>query len=317
MTSLYTKRGATTRLEISRDSRALVESLESGEALSENGTLRSRSTLETVPLSPPDSEAAALFARTIEQLVVAPVELERLTLLAGITEQTFRDHGAAIGWSEEIARLHLTLLHRPTATRLSIDLGESSLQAIDVGLVREVVSALASYEGKPALDWRRLELSPLVSAELWPLLAHAPIHLPESVRIAQGAHPGFARDGQGSFIEPLEITDSLARSGSWPNVYRPSYRGTPRRMPFHLTASGPRRDPGADLVAITSLGGFQLDELEVRARLLCRGKNGASLLATVGMPLAELAGKIVSVSEDRIWMPNLAGSYGCRVVLES
>jgi hypothetical protein len=150
---------------------------------------------------PRDDGRVESVARSI--VVPAGVRIERLLVMEGEAEHTFRD----VSWHDATRRVHLALARNHL--RVLIDLGD-----FDVGGIAPIADALARCEESEREAPPRLRLAPHVTAALLP-------SLPDVAQRAGGI------DGKGNAIEDARAP--------WPNWYRPSYRVRPVRMPFNLT----------------------------------------------------------------------------------
>jgi hypothetical protein len=151
-----------------------------------------------------DERRVIEVARTLRE-ATGDVEIERLIIIDGIADHEYGDRA----WSDETQRIHLSLLH--ARTRALLDLA-----SFDLTDVRRVAAALAKSDGIERPAPSRLRIAQNVTAAL------VPFALP-NVRIVQTA------GGVDGYGEPI-----LESAGPWPNVYRPSYRVRPVRMPLRL-----------------------------------------------------------------------------------
>lgn len=282
---IYRKRGGVARWE----NGTLVRVTESGLAI-DGGEL-----FECYPepgQTPSIEEARVVAAaRAIEAAVAsAGVTIERLIVSDGAAEHecTAADGQPTVRWSDRTERVHLSLIRG--RTRALLDLGSFATEDVE-----RVAGVLARAEEVEREAPPRLRLAPNVTAALLPSLVGI---TPPNVRLVQTA---IGVDGEGTPI--VEAT------GPWPNVYRPSYRVRPMRMPLQLrlecdvTAIDRDRPVAVALLAPVSLtaGGLFLHVLV---------DDGRS-----AFPSTVRVARIDAVSADRTWYPYGGGSFGAEMML--
>lgn len=217
------------------------------------------------------------------------VIVERLIVTDGIA-----DHECAESedveprrWREDSQRIHLSLLHGKT--RALLDFG-----AFDLDGIARVAAVLARSDAREREAPARLRLAPNITAALLPsLLAVAP----PNVRIVQTAG---GIDGYGHPI--------VEAAGAWPNVYRPSYRMRPMRMPLNLRIECDVQEIERDRPEAVALLGAPSLEDGLVVRLLI--DDGAS-----AYPAAVRIARIDAVSAVRTWYPYAGGSFGAEMML--
>lgn len=285
---IYRKRGGVARWE----NGTLVRVTESGVAI-DGGEL-----FECYPepgQTPSIDEARAIAAaRTIEAAVAlvaaSGVTIERLIVSDGAAEHECIASGgrSPVRWSDRTERVHLSLVR--AHTRALLDLGSFA-----TGDVERVAGVLARAEEVEREAPPRLRLAPNVTAALLPSLAGI---TPPNVRLVQTA---AGVDGEGAPI--------VEAAGPWPNVYRPSYRVRPMRMPLQLrlecdvTAIDRDRPMAVALLGPVSVtaGGLFLHVLVDDGRR--------------AFPSTVRVARIDAVSDRRTWYPYGGGSFGAEMML--
>ncbi|HEX7828818.1 MAG TPA: hypothetical protein VF787_04150 [Thermoanaerobaculia bacterium] len=205
------------------------------------------------------------------------VNVERLIVTRGIAEHEYGD----ARWSEETSRVHVALTRGPL--RAIID---STLE--QTGDIATIADALARAEFEERAAPPRLRLAPNVTAALLPALMGVE---PPNVRLVQTAG---AIDGYGQRVEEDTIT-----------FYRPSYRVRPVRMPFDLRLECDVTEIERDRpVAIALLAPVESLVLSVLIR------DGERVY-----PARVRVSRIDAVSNERVWYPYGAGSFGAELML--
>lgn len=277
MREIYTKRGRSIRYE----NGVFINTTEAGEAI-EDGLLFECRPIAAPPLPELDSTSLRNAVEAIRRLVVHPVTVERLIITEGVVEHTFGEQV----WSEKHRRIHLSLTHR--SLRALVDTGDFQTDSLE-----EIVRALrdAGSEGDPPL---RARLAPRVSAAVLPLLAGL---APPNVTLIQS---GGGFDGKGNPIEMCRI-----ESAPWPNWYRPVYRVRPVRAPLNLRARCDVTQIEHELPRAVALLG-PVESFSIRVLLEDAGRTRPATLQLV---------RIESISDDAVWFPYGAGSFGVEMVL--
>ena len=317
MKETYTKRGASVRIERSGRSISTVVTREHGVATRERGHFRAESRGERALASAPDVAGAADVARRLAALEGHGVGIERLTVVAGFAEHLLEGDDPAAAWTEEIARVHLSLVNRDRALRVDVGLGATSPEMLPLHVAVETADALRLPGAAPLPPDGTVELSPFVAAALWRFVAEHPALVAGSrLRITQSTHPAWPFDGVGAPIEAGEIAVAPASS-----LYRPSYRVAPVPSWFHVSAAfrqraaptRSRRHRGARAVAL--LRPFRLTRTAVSARVLVT-TGGASTAAELDLSRDTFASAFVRMDGDAIWFPFEAGAWGRATVIE-
>lgn len=270
---IYRKRGSVARWE----NGALVRVSESGVAF-ERGELFECHP-ETIGDVPHVDESRVLEAARAVQDAADDVAIERLILIDGIAEHEYGD----ARWTEHTQRMHLSLTRGHT--RALIDLA-----SFDSAEVAHIAAILARAEDREREAPPRLRLAPNVAAALLPSLVGI---APPNVRLVQSAG---GVDGYGAPI--LEAT------GPWPNVYRPSYRMRPIRMPLNLRIE-------CDVTEIER-------DRPVAVALLAPASTVLRVLIEDGeraYPATVRVTRIDAVSPPTTWYPYAGGSFGAEMML--
>jgi len=169
--------------------------------------------------------------------------------------------------------------------RALLDLG--SFETTDVA---RVATALARAEDVERDAPPRLRLAPNVTAALLPTLVGL---APPNVRLLQTA------GGVDGYGRPI-----VEASGPWPNVYRPSYRVRPVRMPMQLRLE-------CDVTEIE-------EDRPVAVALLAPVSSVLRVLIEEGRrayPSTVRITRIDAVSDRRTWYPYGGGSFGAEMML--
>jgi hypothetical protein len=244
--------------------------------VSESGWAREEGTLfECGPLG----EALSAIDDLAPLVLTVPdnVTVERLIVTRGVAEHEYGD----ARWSEETSRVHVALTRGPL--RAIID---STLE--QAGDIATIAEALAHAELEERAAPPRLRLAANVTAALLPALIGVE---PPNVRLVQSAG---AIDGYGQHVEEDTIT-----------FYRPSYRVRPVRMPFDLRLECDVNEIERDRpVAIALLGPVESLVLAVLIR------DGERVY-----PARVRVSRIDAVSNERVWYPYGAGSFGADLML--
>ncbi|MGK2857671.1 MAG: hypothetical protein ACSLFQ_10745, partial [Thermoanaerobaculia bacterium] len=206
MRETYTKRGTSVRIERSGRSISTVVTREHGIATRERGRLRVESRGERSIATAPDVAGATDVARRLASLEGGGVAIERLTVVAGLAEHSIEGDGPTAAWTEEIARVHLSLVDRDRALRIAVDLGARSAAELRLDVATEAADSLRLPGAGSLPEGDRVALSPAVAAALWRFLAEHP-SLTEGgrLRIGQSKHPAWPFDGSGSPVSAQEI----------------------------------------------------------------------------------------------------------------
>jgi len=197
--------------------------------------------------------------------------IERLIVSDGVAEHECDGRT----WTEETLRVHASLVRG--SVRALVDRLE------DIAPVADALSRLTSERPAPS----RLRLAPNVTAAFIATL-------PPNVELWQ---TGGGLDGYGNPI--------MDTRGPWPNVYRPSYRVRPVRMPLNVRIECDVKEIDRDTPAAVALLG-PVDGLVLRV-LVDDGVNA--------WPASVRVTRIDAVSSERIWYPYGGGSFGAELML--
>jgi hypothetical protein len=282
---IYRKRGSVARWE----NGTLVRVTESGVAI-DGGEL-----FECYPepgQAPYVEEARVVAAaRAIEAAVAAAgVSVERLIVSDGAAEHECiaADGQPPVRWSDRTERVHISLVR--ARVRALLDLGSFATEDVE-----RVAGVLARAEDVEREAPPRLRLAPNVTAALLPSLVGI---TPPNVRLVQTA---IGVDGEGSPI--------IETSGPWPNVYRPSYRVRPLRMPLQLRLECDVTAIDRDRpLAVALLGPVSLTAGGLFLHVLVDDGRSA-------FPSTVRAARIDAVSAERTWYPYGGGSFGAEMML--
>lgn len=206
--------------------------------------------------------------------------VERLILNEGEAHHQYGDKQ----WAEHTRRMHLALTHK--TLRVLLDRGD-----FDFTYAHELAAILKRADATEREPPPRLRLAPNVTAALLPHLVGL---APPNVRLLQTAG---GVDGYGN--------DIVESENDWPNVYRPSYRMRPVRMPHNLRLECSVTEIDRDRpIAVALLA--PIDGLVLRV-LVDAG--------THAFPTTVRITRIDAVSEAREWYPYGAGSFGAELML--
>jgi hypothetical protein len=268
---IYRKRGTTARWE----NGTFIRVNESGVAIEESEVFecrpegeRRRGGIEPVELEQPRVQ------------LPANVKLERLIASRGIAIHQYNGKE----WREEAHRLHLSL----TRAHLRILIDQAHFDTTEIERIAHAfgTSETVEREAPP-----RLRLAPNVTAALLPALVGI---APPNVRLLQTAG---GVDGYGEEIVEAER--------DWPNVYRPSYRIRPMRVPINLRLA-------CDVT--------HLDEDRPRAIALLAPVRSTTINVLIEdmarlYPSTVRITRIDAVADERVWYPYGAGSFGAEMML--
>ncbi len=266
---IYRKHGTVARWE----NGTLIRVSESGTAI-EKG--------EYFECSPEPSSRRVVESSRVLELAHAlrDVPAERLIITHGVAEHECEGRT----WREETDRIHISLVHG--RLRALVDSTAGRLDDIFA-----IANALERSEQKERMAPRDLCLAANVTAGLLP---HLVGRTPANVRLVQTAG---GIDGYGNDIVEAE--------GDWPNVYRPSYRVRPVRMPLdlRLECADTDVDDGAPraIALLAPVGGLTIRVLVVDGER--------------AYPTAVTIANIRSVATSRVWYPYGGGSFGAALML--
>lgn len=273
MTEVYRKHGRVVRYEHG----ALVEVVESGEAVDDGSTFVVRPLRTRIELPAPDAARVLATARAIEELG----NVERLLVSDGIAEHECD----GVRWSERSERIHVSLITTKLPTqpeRALIDVATFDLEPI--ARVAALLARIGSERAAPP----SLRLAPAVTAALLPSLVRI-----IDVQQAAAAQP----DGKGQPVDDHHAPP-------WPNAYRPSYRVRPVDMPFHLRATPFGTIDRNAPEAVSLLAPPERN----RARVLVIDGDDV-------YPATITVTHVRAVGEPVMWFPYAAGSFGAELLL--
>ncbi|MGZ8792606.1 MAG: hypothetical protein ACXW4P_30795, partial [Thermoanaerobaculia bacterium] len=205
---------------------------------------------------------------------------ERLIITHGVADHECEGRT----WREETDRVHASLTHG--RLRALVD---STTRRLDD--IFAIANALERAEQKERNAPRDLRLEPNVTAAVLP---HLVGRTPANVRLVQTAG---GIDGYGNDIVEAER--------DWPNVYRPSYRARPVRMPLNLRLECANTD---------------VNEAAPRAIALLAPVTGLTIRVLIVdgervYPAVVTIEHIRSVGTSRVWYPYGGGSFGAALML--
>ena len=273
---IYRKHGSVARWE----NGTLVRVVESGIAIEEGDYFECR------PMWSAATPVAAVDGRRVEAVAsraataVAALHIERLIVTHGIAEHECDGRT----WLEETDRIHASLTHGKL--RALVDATTGRLE--DLFTIARALQRAEPGEREPP---PALRLDPIVTAALLPHLAG---RAPENVRVVQT--PGGV-DGYGNAI--------VETARDWPNVYRPSYRVRPVRMPLDLRIECAETRVGEDLPRAVALLA-PVSGLTMRVLI----EDGRRVF-----PASVTVSRIRAVAAERTWYPYGGGSFGAAMML--
>jgi hypothetical protein len=265
---IYRKRGCVARWEHGR----VVVVHEAGEAIEERGVFEVR------PI------AGELDARLDNVAAVAKklrhLKAERFVISHGVAEHECN----GVQWREETRRLHMAITHK--GLRVLVDFDHFDIE--ELGPIAGPLFRVSAERDAPP----RIRLAPNVTAALLPHLVGV---APPNVRLMQTAG---GLDGNGEEIRE-------AAGPPWPNVFRPSYRIRPVRMPLNL-----RLECDVDVI----------DRNIPEAVALLAPVAGLMLRVLIdeghrAYPSTIRINRIDAVGRDRTWYPYAAGAFGSEIML--
>ncbi len=274
---IYRKRGHVIRHEHDH----VVRSFECGEAFEDGAVFRSR------PCPSPAAPLPALrgegeeVVNAIQALVKPPLIIERMIVIEGYAQHECDD----VCWSETTRRVHVAVAHTKRPLRVIVDLADFELD--DVTRAVEALLRAGDERDTPA----HIRLAANVGAAVLPSFVGT-----EVVDIWQTA---AEHDGNGQ-----RVLEQRVVAPPWPNVFRPSYRMRPVRMPLHLRAVARSNEIDRDAplaVALTApVAGNVLHALCV--------SEGAVFPASFAIERVE------AVVATKRWYPYAAGSFGAEMM---
>jgi hypothetical protein len=285
---IYRKRGRVARWE---HGRVIVVS-EAGEAIEEKGVFEVRPLILNEPEGegcrgegpdfPEDGIASDDVARIARD--VRRHRPERLIVSHGIAEHEYN----GVRWQDETRRVHVSLTRK--SIRVLIDRADFDLDPIE--RVASALGRAGAERDAPA----RIRLAPNVAAALLPSLVGV---APPNVELWQ---TGGGLDGNGEAIDEFRVETAAA---AWPNVFRPTYRFRPVRMPLNLRLECEvdvidREIPEA-IALLAPVSGLILRVLVVDRRRV--------------YPATIRVTRIDAVAGERSWYPYGAGAFGSEIML--
>jgi hypothetical protein len=247
-------------------------------SITEGGWAREHATqFECAPL---DEPSGTLFSR-IEPPAIPDlprdVRVERAVISWGVAEHRFDERQ----WTSETRQLHYAL----TRGRLRVLIDATWDRAAEIGVIAEALRV--SEEGERAAP-ARLRVAPSVTAALLPVLRGL---APPNVRLRQ---TGGAIDAYGEVVQEDGV-----------HFYRPSYRVRPVRAAFDLRLECEVTEIEEDRpVAVALLEPVRGPQLAVLVR------DGERVY-----PCRVRVSRIDAVSDQRVWYPYGAGSFGAEMML--
>jgi len=218
---------------------------------------------------------------------------ERLIVSHGIAEHECN----GVRWQEETRRIHVSLTKK--GIRVLIDRADFDLDPI------ERIARALGRSGAERDAPQRIRLAPNVAAALLPSLVGV---APPNVELWQ---TGGGFDGNGEEIHDFRVAPATppASSGTtgatWPNVFRPSYRFRPIRVPLNLRLECQvdliDRDIPEAIALLAPVAGLILRVLVVDGRRV--------------YPATIRVTRIDAVAGERTWYPYGAGAFGSEIML--
>ncbi len=317
MKERYVKQGSSVRLERSGRVESIILISECGIAESDGTHFRCHPMSTPGDIPPRDTDAILALAARAGSLVAGRGRLERLAISVGSTVHFVEDALGKRTWIESNARLHASVIDPTRRLRAAVDLGATTAEGIDLRPLEEIAAALALPPAAVPFRGERMALSPQVAASLWATLTlHRLAIGGGSLVVRQSTHPDLVFDGRGARIRRrLVLRHGAHSAAAWPNVFRPSYRFAPVRLPFHLRADCMERDgPRPRPRAVALLSGFEVGRRFVEARVLVSDGRSASA-ARLLVPRDTIGERVASVGRSQSWFPIAAGVWGGRTVL--
>ena len=280
---IYRKRGTVARWE----NGTLIRVTESGVAIEEGERF------ECHP-DPDRGEGEGLSAQPPAIELPNNIQQERFIYSHGVAEHVCGDNH----WLEETTRLHLSIARE----RMRVLIDEGTYRSYrssrtytsptpNTATIAHIANALARAETAERPHPPRLRLAPNVTAAVLPALIGL---APPNVRLLQTAG---GIDGYGDAV--------VEADGDWPNVYRPSYRIRPVRMPLDLRLECDVTDIDEDRPrAIALLGAVRSTTIAVLIEEKARV-----------YPSVVRITRIDAVAAERVWYPYGAGSFGAEMML--
>jgi len=274
---IYRKRGHVLRYEHGH----VVRCVESGEAFEDGGVFRSQPFPSPHEPLPPLRGEGEEVVDAINAMVVPPLVIERLIVSEGYAQHECDD----IRWSETTRRVHVAVAHTKRPLRVIVDLADFELDDV----TRAVEALLRAGEEReiPA----RVRLAANLGAAVLPSLIGTDV-----VEIWQ---TGAEHDGNGQ-----RVLEQRVVAHPWPNVFRPSYRMRPVRMPLHLRAFAQSNDIDRDAPLAVALTAPVVGNV---LHTLCVGEGAV-------YPASFAIERVEAVAGDTRWYPYAAGSFGAEMM---
>jgi len=312
MKTTYRKDGWTSRFERTSRSEAWIVLSESGVAEFDGSSFSTSCTGEA-PLPKPQGSRVRFLARRISNDVPSEARISRLTITEGRADHRVEDVDGKREWSETFGRIHLAVEAGPL--RATIDRGGTSLLAIDPAEIKGLANLLAGAERLLEPRISNIRLAPAVTARILRGLVDSAAagRLEPEFQVVQTEHEDYPYDGLGHSITRIVLN---ADAGVPPNVYRPTYRLPPVRVPLHVRLIGPSLAPAFDARAIEILEPFLVRPDRLEAGLLCLDAEGRPLACRVSTSPGQWLAAMRSAGTEYRWFPYSAGAYGNEIDLE-
>jgi len=305
MTERYEKWGTTVRWSRNRTGESRLQLEEHGIATATDSLFESHS----LPLAPSGSSTISVELPSIGLIAIEPF-VERFVLTGGVATHQLEGGGTRRSWTTNHQRLHLALRHGAHRVELHLGTNGDSLTAI-TDTISATAAALASSD-RLERTWRTpVVLEPGVAAGFWKTIFFSPASrslLRSGLVVEQRPRHATEVDGNGQAVLSVDLSENERP----PNVFRPSYRTPPVRLPLNLSVTHRRdRVEGAiRAIAFTHPPELTLDGFLETGMLCVDAVSGRSFRASVQIPPGDFCERIEGISRDLIWYPEMAGIFG-------
>lgn len=312
MKGRYEKTGTAIRLENSRFGTWIVQTSESGSSHFEGEQFIS-SSHESRQEATIDSSILAAQASELIETLPDGVSLRRLVLSSGSADHQYRDGTDARSWRETSWRAIAQMGNDRLQLQLTIHLGGEGEPGAWSDELLSCARELARVEPHDGRTARHILLHPRASAGLLAALgqAHGEITVDGFQQV-----PSERRDGIGRPIEPFRLS---GRSGSLPNIFRPSYRSRPMPHPIDVGFDSGRslgREELTEADVAEAIAGDARRDDRIVLTVMASGRSGSTLVTLSGRADDWLRSITANVGPLR-WFPEGAGVWAGVLLVDS
>ncbi|MBW3564603.1 MAG: hypothetical protein KY459_07750 [Acidobacteria bacterium] len=312
MKGRYEKTGTATRVEHSRFGTWIVQTSESGSSHFEGERFVS-SSHGPRDAAPIDYSILATQASELIETLPDGVSLQRLVFSSGTADHRYDDGTESRSWRETSWRAIAEMGNERLGLQLTIHVGgegEPGAWSDELLSCARELARLEPHEGRPD---RPILLHPRAAAGLLAALgqAHGEITVDGFQQV-----PSERRDGIGRPVEPFRLSGG---SGSFPNIFRPSYRSRPMPYPIDVGFDSGRSVDREDLaeadVAEAIAGDARRDD-RIFLTVMTSGRSGSALFTLSAMADDWLRSITANVGPLR-WFPEGTGVWAGGLLVDS